>query len=95
MNFVSRAKQHTRVTASGATVLTSGPCVIEGIFVPQVLTAPTVNLYSGNTATTEIVGTCTLAGNAFYEFPMSLPTGLTYAVSNDTVDLTIFWSPAG
>ena len=94
MNFVTRAKQFTRVTTSGVACLTSAPCVLEGIFVPAVLTGQIVSLFHGNAVGTQVVGTCTLAANNFFELPVSLPNGLTYCVTNEDVDLTIFWSPA-
>ena len=93
MNFVTQACNYTRVTASGNTVLSSGRMVLERIVVPAVLTGQIVNLWAGNTAVTQVVGTCTLAANTNNQLSIDLPTGLTYAVTNEDVDLTIFWRP--
>ena len=48
MNFVSLAKSFTRVTGTGVTVLTSGPCVVEGLFVSSVLTAQLFQAWHGS-----------------------------------------------
>lgn len=95
MNFITKASQFTRVTASGVTVLGSAPMVLNGVFVPTVLTGQFVQLWHGRVTGTPVLGTCSLAGNTFYELDVSLPSGLTYAVTNEDVDLTILWSPAG
>ena len=95
MNLVSKASQFTRVTASGVTVLSSAPMVLGGVFVATVLTGQFVQLWHGRVTGTPVLGTCSMAGNTFYEVNASLPNGLTYAVTNEDVDLTIFWSPAG
>ena|SRR3990167_10079507 len=87
----------TRVTTSATLVLSSANLNLLGIFVASVLTAQTVNLYAGSTAAgpaVNIVGTCTLAANAFYRIPAYCPLGLTYHVTNEDVDLTIFWNPS-
>ena len=93
MNFVTKASNFTRVSASGQTVLTSAPCVLAGIYVAGVTTAQFVQLWHGTDSTTPIIGTCSMAANSFNELPASLPDGLTYQVTNEEVDLTIFWSP--
>ena len=87
----------TRVTAllTGVQVLSSGPLTLVGIGVAAVLTGQLVQLWAGNTTGTPIVGTCTLAANTFTRFPVALPTGLTYAVTNEDVDMTIYWNPSG
>ena len=91
--FVFEVGSFTRVTASGVTVLSSAPLALLGIGVAAVLTAQLVQLWSGNATGTPIVGTMTMVSNTFYTIPVSLPTGLTYAVTNEDVDLTLYWSP--
>lgn len=93
MNFVTQASNYTRVSASGATVLSSGRMILERIFVPAVLTGQIVNIWSGTTPVTQVIGTCTLAANTSTQLSIDLPTGMTYAVTNEDVDLTIFWRP--
>lgn len=93
MNFISNAGGFTRVTASGVAVLSSGRMLLERIFVPAVLTGQIVQLWHGNATGTPIIGTCTLAANGNFELPLSLPNGLTYCVTNEDVDLTLFWKP--
>lgn len=89
----------TRVTVSGITTMGNGkPCNMIGIFVAGVLTAQLVNLYTQNAAgvTTgvTVIGTCTLAANAFYRIPGYFPNGITHIGTTEDVDLTIFWNPA-
>ena len=87
----------TRVTTSATMVLSSLNLNLLGIYVPGVLTAQVVNLYVGSTAAgspVNIIGTATMAANAFYRIPAYCPLGLTYHVNNEDVDLTIFWNPS-
>jgi len=88
-----------RVSTSGVTVLPAlGNLNLLGIFaaVGAATTAPTINLWVGTTATNPlIIGTSTLALNSFVRIPAYCSGGLTFAASNDHVDLTLFWNPAG
>lgn len=87
-----------RISASGPTVVASNNANLLGIFVAvgASTTAPTINLWAGTTATNPlIIGTCTLALNSFVRIPAYCSGGLTAAVSNDHVDVTLFWNPAG
>ena len=98
MNFVNKVGTGTRITASGATVLTSGPVALVGVFVAAVLTGQIVQLFTQTAASimgTPVVSTCTLAANTWYELPGYFPLGLTYVVTNEDIDLTLFWNPAG
>ena len=95
MAQVQQSGKATRVTASGVTVLSSGPTTVLGIWVAAVLTGQIVQVWAGNTTATTVIGTCTLVPNTFYPFPFDLPTGLTYAVTNEDIDLTIYWQPTG
>ena len=85
----------TRVTTSGVTVLSSSNLALLGIGVAAVLTAQLVQLWSGSATGTPIIGTMTCAANAFYRIPAYCAGGLTYAVTNEDVDLTLYWNPAG
>ena len=87
----------TRVTTAGTivTVLSSAPLSLIGIGVAAVLTGQIVQLWSGNATGTPIIGTCTLVANSFTRFPLELPSGLTYVVTNEDIDLTIYWNPSG
>ena len=87
-----------RITTTGATALPcAGDLVLLGAFASpgnSTTTAPQVNFWVGTTATNpQLVGTCTLALNAFTRIPVRCSGGLTVAVSNDHVDLTLFWNP--
>jgi len=88
-----------RITTSGATALPAGNLALLGAFASpgnSTTTAPQVNFYVGTTATNpQLLGTCTLALNAFTRLPAYCSGGLTVQVSNDHVDLTLFWNPAG
>ena len=97
INFTSLAGTPTRVTTSGATVLTSGPCVIHGLYVAAVLTGQIVQFWTQNATSitgTPVIGTCTMVANTYFDLRMDLPLGLTYCVTNEDIDLTIFWRPA-
>ena len=85
----------TRVTAllTGVQVLTSAPCALLGISVAAVLTGQIVQLWHGRTTGVPVIGTCTLAANTFTRLPVALPAGLVYCVTNEDVDLTIYWQP--
>ena len=96
--YMHEAGRATRVSATGVAVLTSGPINLIGIMVASVITANFVNLWTqtANSITGAlIVGTMSMATNTFYRLPAALPLGLTYAITNDDPDLTIFWNPAG
>ena len=99
MNFTSKSGAYTRITASATQVLCSGPCALIGVGIAGVTTAQFVRIWDGSDATlaagTIVVGTCSLATSTFYEVPAMLTTGLTIQVTNDDVDLTFFYIPAG
>ncbi len=85
-----------RVTGSGVTVITSGNASLLGISVAAVLTAQTVNLWIGSTTSvtaTTILATATLATNTFTRIPAMCNGGITVCVTNEDVDLTIYYNP--
>ena len=85
-----------RITSSGITVITSGNASLLGIAVPTVLTGQIVQLWSGSTSSvtaTPIIGTATMATNTFTRLPAMCNGGITICVTNEDVDLTIFWNP--
>lgn len=85
-----------RITTSGLTCISPKNCNLLGIYVAGIVTtAPLVNVYSSATAGGPlIIGTSTLALNAFARIPSYCAGGLTFAATNDNVDVTIFWNPA-
>lgn len=89
----------TRITTSGATAIAVNNIALLGAFATpgnSTTTAPQVNFYVGGTSTNPLlIGTCTLALNAFTRIPVYCSGGLTIITSNDHVDLTLFWNPAG
>lgn len=96
--YVDEVGTSNRVTASGATVLTSGAAILYGVYVPAVLTGQIVQLWTQTAASitgAPIIGTATLFSSTFSSFPRDCPLGITYCVTNEDVDLTIFWKPAG
>ena len=98
MNFIQQVGAPTRVSASGVTVISSGAVSLVGITVASVLTAQSVQIFTqtaGSITGTPVVGTMTLLANSFYPFPISMPNGLTFVVSNEDVDLTLYWNRAG
>jgi len=98
MQYMTEAAGFTRVTSTGVAVLTSGPVSVVGVAVAAVLTGQIVQFFTQTAASVTgvpVLGTATMAANTFYRFPASLPKGLTYCVTNEDVDLTIFWNPAG
>lgn len=99
MDNVVEAGTPTRVTVSAPATIGAGqPINLIGIWVPSVLTAQFVQLWTqtaGSVTGVPVVGTCSLAANVFYPIPGYFAKGLTYCVTNEDVDLTIFWNPAG
>ena len=97
MNINNECLSYKRLSATTTATLVSGPCVLWGASVASVLTGQIVQLWDGNDATlaagTIVIGTCTLAANTNNQLSIDLPTGMTYAVTNEDVDLTIFWRP--
>lgn len=94
-NYVREVGTPKRVTVSGVGTLGAGKNVsIIGIGVAGALTAQVVQLWQGSsTAGTIFFGTCTLAANTFMPIPAMCSGGLTYCVTNDDVDLTIYYNP--
>ena len=83
--YVRETGRPTRVTASGATVLTSGPLSLIGIHVAAVLTGQIIQLWTQTTTSitgTPVIGTMTMVANTWYALPGELALGLTYAVTN-------------
>lgn len=95
-NYVREVGTPTRVTVSGVGTIGAGNNVaLIGIGVPAVLTGQIINLWIGNVTGTPLLGTATMAANTFYAVPALCSGGLTYAVTTEDVDLTIYWNPAG
>ena len=99
MNLTSEVGSYKRVTTTATLVLVSGPCVLYGVGVASVLTGQIVTLWDSSDITeavgTHVLSTCTLAANTFTRVPAMLTNGLMFRVSNEDVDLTIYYSPAG
>ena len=86
-----------RVTSSGVSTLgAANPVALLGIAVGSVATSQIVRLWTQTATITgvPIMGSLVLAANTFTRIPAYCSKGLTYSVSNDAVDLTIFWNPA-
>ena len=99
-NYVHEVGRATRVTATALAVgvVSSGPVNLIGVMIADTITSNFVQLFTQTAASitgAPIVGTMSMARNTFYAIPAALPLGLTYAVTNDDADLTIFWNPAG
>lgn len=93
-NYVREVGTPTRVTASGVATLGAGNNLsLIGIGVAGVLTSQMIQLWQGSTTGSPILGTCTLAANSYFEVPALCSGGLTYCVTNEDVDLTIYWNP--
>ena len=89
--------------SGGGTIGAGNPVNLLGIWVPGALTAQVVQLFTRTaglavggdaTAGAMVIGTCTLAANAFYRMPGYFPAGLTYYITNEIPNLTFFWCPA-
>ena len=92
-NYVREVGTPTRVTSTGVRVLTSGNSSLIGISVATVLTGQLVQLWQGSATGTPIVGTMSMVSNTFYSLPAQCASGITYCVTNEDVDLTIYWNP--
>ncbi len=89
----------TQVTVSGLSTMGAGnPVALLGILVGSVATSQAVNLWTQTGAAVltglPVFGSMVLAANTFTRVPAYLSKGLTIAVSNDAVNLTLFWNPA-
>lgn len=84
---------YTRITASGVTVLTSGPASIIGIQVAAVVTGQQFQLWDGRTTGTPVLGTCSLKTDTYYKMNVICNNGITYCVTSEDIDLTIYWNP--
>lgn len=87
----------TVATASGLQTLgAANPCVLGGILVGSVATSQAINLWTQTSVTTGIVvcSSLVLAANTYTPINGYFKKGITYAVSNDTVNVTFFWVPA-
>ena len=85
-----------RITGTGVTVITSGNASLLGIGVAAVLTGQIVQVWSGSTTSvtaTPIIGTATFAANTFTRIPAMCNGGITVCVTNEDVDLTIYYNP--
>lgn len=97
----------TRVTAAATGVVVCGSSgrngfptniALLGILVGSVATAPTVNIWHGQTtgAGATMIGTITCPANAFTRIPAYGSGGATFYFSNVTTpDCTIYWNPLG
>ena len=95
MSYVREVGKATRITSSALTTLGAGnPIALIGLSVPVVLTGQLINIYDGVAGTTELVGTLSLDSNVFYAVPAMCLSGVAVRVTNDIVDLTIYWNPA-
>ena len=95
-NYVREVGTPTRVTVSGVATIGAGQNLsLIGIGVAGVLTSQMIQLWQGNATGSPILGTMTLAANTFLAVPAQCSGGLTYCVTNEDVDLTIYWNPAG
>lgn len=84
-----------RISTSGLTCVSSAPMALLGVAVAGALTAQVVSMFGGRTASSvAVVGTSTFIANTFFRLPMDCPAGLTVQVTNEDVDLTIFWIPS-
>ena len=94
-NYIREFGTPTRVTTSALSTLGAGKNIsLVGIRVASVLTSQIVNLYVGaNTTALNLIGTSTMAANSYFAIPAYCAGGLTYRVTNEDVDLTIFWNP--
>ena len=85
-------------TTSGLGTIGAGnPVNLIGIYVGGALTAQVLQLWTqtaGSTTGQVIVGTCTMAANAFYRIPALFNKGLTYWISNENTSVTFFTIPA-
>lgn len=102
MQWTTEAGPFVRVTSTQTGVVSLGtsvrPAVLLGVLVGSVLTAPTLQIWVGQTtgAGQTIIGTITCSANAFTRIPAYCSGGATIYVSACTLpDLTIFWNPAG
>ncbi len=88
--------------SGGGTIGAANPVALLGIWVPGVLTAQVVQLWTQtaglaagqSTGGQLVIATCTLAANVFYRMPGYFPKGLTYYITNEIQNLTFFWIPA-
>lgn len=99
MNFTTEVGNYRRVTTTATLVLVSGPCALFGVGVASVLTGQIVALWDSSDITeavgTHVLSTCTLAANTFTRVPAMLTNGLMLRVTNEDVDLTLYYQPAG
>ena len=93
-NYVREVGRGRRVAVSGATTITGNLSVI-GLSVAGALTAQVVTLFEGTGTSVILLGTGTMLANTFYAVPAMCSGGLTIVVTNEDVDLTIYWNPEG
>lgn len=94
-NYVREVGKATRITTSALTTLGAGnPVALIGLGVATVLTGQKINLYDGVGGTTELVGTLSLDSHTYFAVPAMCLSGVAVRVTNDDVDLTIYWNPA-
>ena len=96
MPYVREVGTPTRITTTGVQAITSGNASLLGIAVATVLTAQFVQLWTGSATSltaTPIIGTASMASNTFTRIPAMCNGGITVCVTNNDVDLTIFWNP--
>lgn len=89
--------------SGGGTIGAGNPVNLIGVWVPGVLTAQVVQFWTQtaglaagqSTGGQIVIATSTLAANAFYRMPGYFPKGLTYYITNEIPNLTLFWLPVG
>lgn len=87
-----------RLTTSTVHVITSGPTAVLGVQVATVLTAQLVQFFTqtANSVTGEpVIGTMSMLNGTYYNMRGLYNNGLVVAVTNEDVDLTIYYSPVG
>ena len=97
MQSVNEVGDPFRATASGvATIGAANPCNLVGILVGSVATSQAINLWTQTATLTGVVvcSSLVLAANTFTPIKGYFAKGITYAVSNDVVNLTFFWCPS-
>lgn len=98
MNLMNNMGIPLRATVSAVSTLGAGnPSQLLGIIVPSILTAHVVNLWTqtaGSITGQLVVSTLVLASNTYTPINAYFNKGITYAVTNEQVNLTLLWNPA-
>ena len=97
MNLQNNFGTPLRAVASGvATIGAANPCQLIGILVGSVATSQSIGLWTQTAVLTgvPVCNSLVLAANTYTPINAYFNKGITYAVSNDTVNLTLMWNPA-